>query len=131
MLKKIILFFSKLDNKVRSRLSTRPVLYAGIAAIGIVLLWRGIWLIADDVGVNGWVSMIVGSAALLVTGVFVSAFIGNRTLLAGLQDQKRLSLQEKKCMELDLQHEYDAINNINESLEDIKEDIDEMRQKLN
>lgn len=131
MFKKTISFFNKLDDKIRSRLSDRPVLYAVIAAIGIVLLWRGIWMIADDMGVSGWASVIVGAVLLLITGVFVSAFIGNRVLLAGLRDQKKMSQQEKKCMELDLQHEHEAIDNISESLEGIKEDIDEMKQKLN
>lgn len=131
MFKKTISFFNKLDDKIRSRLSDRPILYAVISAIGIVLLWRGIWMIADDIGLSGWASVIVGAVPLLITGVFVSAFIGNRVLLAGLRDQKKMSLQEKKCMELDLQHEHEAIDNISESLEDIKEDIDEMKQKLN
>lgn len=131
MFKKAISVFNKLNNKIKSRLSDRPILYAAVAAIGIVLLWRGIWMIADDIGVSGWTSAIVGVAVLLITGVFVSAFVGNKTLLTGLQDQKKMSKEEKKCLELDLQHEHEAINNINESLQDIKGDIDEMRQKLN
>lgn len=131
MFKKTISFFKRLGNKIRSRLGSRPVLYAVIAAIGIVLLWRGIWMIADDIGVSGWMSAAAGSAVLLITGVFVSAFIGNRVLLTSLGDQKKMSRQEQKCMELDLKHEHEAIDAISESLEDIKEDISSMKQKLN
>ncbi|MBU2082030.1 hypothetical protein KKH14_01235, partial [Patescibacteria group bacterium] len=41
-------FFDKLEDKVRSRLSRRPILYAFLSGIGTVLFFRGVWMIADE-----------------------------------------------------------------------------------
>ena len=69
---------------MRSRLSKYPVLYATVGAVGLVLLWRGVWMVADSLSVfdknpfdkayfmDGVVSIIASAVILLVSGLFVS-----------------------------------------------------------
>ena len=73
--KRIIKFFDKLEDEVRGKLSRNPFLYALLGGIGVVLFWRGIWHIADDINLGSGISLIIGSVILLMTGVFVSEFI--------------------------------------------------------
>jgi len=107
-MKKIIVFFDKLEDRVRGKLSHWPILYAFIGGVGTVLFWRGIWHTADFVSVlffypktgksllisgewlDGPVSFLVGSAFLLLVGLFVSHFIGNEIIISGLKREKKL-----------------------------------------
>jgi len=85
-------FFDKLENKVRSRLSRQPILYALLSGIGIVLFFRGVWMIADTFDfLTGFVTLIVSSAILLVTGVFVYHFVGDQIIISGLKRGKKLA----------------------------------------
>ena len=43
MIRKIVTFFDKLEDKIRIRLSHKPILYSIIGGIGIVLFWKGVW----------------------------------------------------------------------------------------
>ena len=89
-LKKIIHFFDKFEDKVRAVLSRHPVLYAMIGSIGIILLWRGIWGLADEYGMSSGTSIIIGTIILLVTGLFVSFFVGEQIIISGINEEKRI-----------------------------------------
>jgi len=89
-LKKIVHFFDKFEDKVRAILARHPVVYAMIGSIGIILLWRGIWGIADEYGMSSVTSIIVGTVILLVTGLFVSFFVGEQIIISGINEEKRI-----------------------------------------
>src|SRR5262245_39321628 len=110
-MKTIVKFFDRLEDRVRGRLSKKPIFYAFIGGLGIVLFWRGAWHTADWIiefyflqnldetalhapGLPWWdgpLSLAVGSALLLITGVFVSNFIGNEIILSGLRGEKKFA----------------------------------------
>ncbi len=84
-------FFDKLEDKVRARLSRRPILYAFIAGIGTVLFFRGVWMIADTLDfLTGPVTLIISLLILLVTGSFVSHFVSDQIIMSGLKQEKKL-----------------------------------------
>lgn len=84
-------FFDKLEDKVRERLSRHPVLYTIIGGVAIVLFWKGVWETAELFPfLFGPVSIIISVAILLVTGLFVSFFIGDRIILSGIKGEKKL-----------------------------------------
>lgn len=89
-LKKIIHFLDKLEDKVRAVLSRHPVLYAMVGSVGVVLLWRGIWGLADEYGMSSGTSIIIGTIILLVTGLFVSFFVGEQIIISGINEEKRI-----------------------------------------
>ncbi len=94
----------KLEDKVRGWCSHRPITYAFIGGFGVVVFWRGAWntvdfLMSHFFGSGGgetllwWdgpLSLAVGSAITLATGLFVSNFIGNEIIISGLRGQKKL-----------------------------------------
>lgn len=117
---KIIKFFDKLEDKIRKRLSRYPILYALIGSIGIVLLWRGVWMIADDLGISALVSAIFGIIILSATGLLVSFFIGDQILISGIKAEKRI---DEKTEE-EIREEGVSLGYIESELEDIKNKID-------
>lgn len=123
MFKDIINFFDRLEDKIRGFLSTRPIVYAAIVSVGTVFLWRGIWLVADAAHVSGPVSILIGSIILLLTGIFVSSFIGNRILISGIKNEKKLADKTQKEIEADIQSETKVLHKIQDSLTKIERKI--------
>ncbi|OGI60646.1 hypothetical protein A2641_01955 [Candidatus Nomurabacteria bacterium RIFCSPHIGHO2_01_FULL_37_25] len=126
-MKKILKFFDKLEDKVRGKLSHYPIVYALFGGIGVVLFWRGVWHIADDINISSIVSILIGSIILLVTGVFVSAFIGNRLIISGLSGEKKLAekeVNEIKTEEAELQDLQSTLSRLEKKLDHIDQDIE-------
>ncbi|MFZ2522175.1 MAG: hypothetical protein WAX44_02915 [Minisyncoccia bacterium] len=124
--KRILKFFDKLEDKTRSRLSRNPLLYALLGGVGLILFWRGIWHVADDLALSSSASLIIGIVILLMTGVFVSAFIGNSLIMSGLSGEKKLAekteeeveIEEKKIKEL-----QSTISRLEEKIDHLEEDV--------
>ena len=91
MVRKILSFFDKLEDLVRSNLSHSPIVYALVGAVGIILLWKGVWEVAEMIpGLYGLGSIIMGVIILLVSGLLVSFFIGDSIILSGFRKEKKL-----------------------------------------
>ena len=140
MTRKIIDFFDRLEDKTRSKLSRVPLLYALIGGVGIVLFWRGVWHTADFLTlffigenhftfyeiVDGPISFVIGTAILLITGVYVSAFIGNRLIITGLSGEKKLA--EKTVDEI--RTEEDEIRDIQKTLNKVEKEINKIEEDI-
>lgn len=123
---KIIKFFDKLEDNIRTTLSHHPVLYAIIGSIGIVLLWRGIWMTADMFAfMTGPVSILISVLILLATGLFVSFFIGDQILLSGIKEEKRL---DEKTEE-EIKNEAMSLKKIKNDIEEIKNQLKKLNEK--
>lgn len=135
---KVFKFFDRTEDKTRSKLSKYPVLYATIGAVGLVLLWRGVWMVADSLSVfdknpfdkayfiDGAISIGASFVILLISGLFVSFFIGDRIILSGLKKEKKL--EEKTKEELDA--EMNVVNKMEEKIEKIEENIEKIKESL-
>jgi len=117
---KIIKFFDKIEDKIRGKLSHYPIVYAFIGGIGVVLFWRGVWHTADDINVGSIISLIIGSVVLLITGIFVSAFVGSKLIISGLIGEKKLS--EKKQVEIET--EETQLINLQNTLNRLEKKLD-------
>jgi hypothetical protein len=100
MLTHLIKFFDRLEDRARMRLSKNPIAYAIVGGIFVVLFWRAVWITADMLAEEGgWlsflfspgVSLAISVAGLLLTGLFVSFFIGDRIILSGIKHEKKLA----------------------------------------
>ncbi len=128
MIKKIVHFFDKLEDIVRGELSRAPIIYAFVAGIGVVLFWRGVWHIADQIPYfNGTLSFFVGSIILLMTGVFVSSFVGNRLIISGLTQSKKLTDKSSQEIEEEIAAEEHNLDSIKKTLQKIEQDIEHLR----
>jgi len=140
MHRNILHFFDKLEDKTRARLSRLPILYALLGGIGVVLFWRGVWHTTDLVTfyllgeavptfveiVDGPISFVIGTAILLVTGVYVSAFIGNRLIISGLSGDKKLAEKTEE----EIETEEQQIKKIQSSLTRIESEIDQIESEM-
>ncbi len=119
-LKKIIKFTRHIKLKIRHTLSKVPTIYALIGSIGVVLIWRGVWHIADDMGMSGFVSLVLGVAISIVSGLFVSFFVGDNIIISGIKKEKRI---DEKTEE-EIKKEEITLKEIKKDLKEIKAEID-------
>ena len=126
MIKKIVRFFDRLEDRVRGKLSHYPIVYAFFGGVGVVLFWRGVWHTADDMGMSSLSSLVVAVILLLMTGVFVSAFIGNRLIISGLIGEKKLEEKE----ESEIQTEEAQIRSLQHTLKRVEEKLDHLETHL-
>lgn len=127
MINQIICFFDKLEDRIRISLSHRPIPYAFIGGIGVILFWRGVWETAD---LFPWftapLSIVVGLIILLLTGLLVSFFIGDSIILSGFKREKKLA--EKT--ESEVRSEKDTMQYVVSELRTIDEDLKKLQEKV-
>lgn len=128
MIRKIVRFFDKLEDAVRAELSRAPIVYALIAGIGIVLFWRGIWHMADEIPFfTGPISALLGTLILLITGVFVSAFVGSRLIISGITQTKKTTDKTANEIEAEIKEEKAELDDIRTTLHKIEQDIQKLK----
>ena len=117
-------FFDKLEDRIRLALSHRPILYAFVGGVGVVLFWRGVWHTADLFPIlTGPVSILISILILLATGLFVSFFVWDDIIIAGLKEEKKISDKTEE----EIKKEGLAIRNIGKDVDGIKETLGEMQ----
>lgn len=131
MRKILIKFFDRLEDRVRIHLSHRAIFYALIGGMATVLFWRGIWHTADMLeksndssGIlailfSGPVSLIMSIVILLLTGLFVSVFIGDKIIISGLKQEKKVFDKT----ESEVKEEGDMLFQIKSSLEQLRQEV--------
>lgn len=119
----IIKFFDLLEDKVRAWLSKRPILYGFIAGIGAVLFFRGVWLIADEMHLSSIASIALSLIILLLSGVFVSHFVGDQLVLSGLKKEKKVIDKTED----EIRAEMTTLREIKDELKEIRKDINETK----
>lgn len=133
-MRKVVHFFDKLEDIVRIALSRKPILYAFIGAVGIVLIWKGVWETAELFPfLFGPMSVALGVLILLLSGLFVSQFIGDSIILSGFKREKKFvekTEQEVKAEIADLQGIAKELRHIEEDLHRVTGDMhSEPREK--
>jgi hypothetical protein len=127
-------FFDKLEDSIREHLSLHPIRYSIIGGVGVVLFWRGVWETADMLAplhpVLSWffyapVQVVLSTATLLLTGLMVSTFIGDRIILSGLRHEKKM---EEKTEEI-VKEEAVTLAHLREEIREIKEGIAKLSAK--
>ena len=126
MVKHILRFFDKLEDRVRGKLSHYPILYSLVGAVGIILLWKGIWETADYFPIlTGPGSILLGTIILLTTGLLVSFFIGDNILISGLTKEKKVV--EKT--EDELLTEEGMVKRMATEVAHLHKDVEEIKQR--
>ncbi len=124
---RLVKYFDKLEDKVRRALSRRPIVYTLIGGIGIVLFWRGVWMTADLFPfLSGPVSIALSVAILMITGLFVSFFIGDEIIIEGLKQEKKIT--EKT--ESEIKTEETTLRQIKKDLDAIKVKLEQMSKSI-
>lgn len=134
LFKKVYHWGDKLEDKVRGFLSHFPIIYAFIGGAGVIIFWRGIWvtndylvkyftafhshtLTAPESTIFWWdgpFSILLGTIILLLTGLFVSSFIGNEIIISGLKGEKRVAEKSEQEIKEDVAVDVKILNEIKE-----------------
>ena len=127
MVRPIVRMFDKLEDKVRGSLSHYPITYAFIAGVGIVLFWRGVWHTADLFEfMTGPVSLFIAVVILLLTGLFVSFFVGDTIIIAGIKRQKKVA----ERTEQEIETEKEELDQIRFMMDQMRRDMEEIKNSL-
>ncbi len=124
-MKSIVKFFDELEDRVRARLSRHPVVYALISGFGIVLFFRGVWMVADEMGMPWEVSFVLSVLTMLVTGSFVFHFISDQLIVTGLKREKKIVERTEE----EVREESETLKNIKHQLERIENSLEELKKK--
>lgn len=128
-------FFDKLEDHVRALLSTHKFIYTFIGGIGVVLFWRGVWHTADileqttltgSVLFSPYWSILFSLIVLLMTGLFVSVFIGESVIISGIKKEKK---EADKTID-EIEDEKGDIRKVLNSLADVKKEIEVLERKV-
>ncbi len=133
MIHKTIKFFDKLEDKIRTKLSHWPIIYALVGGVGIVLFWRGVWMVADLINLGPIASVLISLIILLMTGLFVSFFIGHYIIFSGLKQEKKIEEKEEAEIEieLDLQRaQMKVLMEVKNKIEKIEKEISDIKSKI-
>ncbi|MBX4215444.1 hypothetical protein KW797_00615 [Candidatus Parcubacteria bacterium] len=124
MVTKVMYVLDKLEDKVRGHLSHHPIIYAFISGVGIVLFWRGVWNTADLFDfMTGPVSLLIALTILLMTGLFVSFFVGDTIIIAGLKRQKKVA----ERTETEIETEKDELDEMRGIIRKMERDLEEIK----
>jgi len=124
MIKKLVRFFDKFEDKNRGLLSRAPIVYAIVGGAAHVLFWRGVWHVADDYGLSNWGSLIIGALVLMGTGLLVASFIGDSIIISGLKHEKKTTEKTEKEViegEYTIQNVHLHVTNLEKQVQEIKE----------
>ena len=128
----LIKFFDRLEDHAREFLSRWPITYALIGGLFTVLFWRGGWHTADAleggggfIGTlfSGPVQIILSLVALLLTGLLVSVFIGDRIIISGLKHEKKVTEKTEK----EVREEEETMRHILNRLREIDSELKYLR----
>ena len=123
----LIGFFDRLEDKVRSALSRWPILYAFVGGVGVVLFWKGVWETAELFPeLFGLPSAALGVSIMLITGLFVSFFVGDSILLSGVKHQKKIADKT----EAEVSEDIDINKAIKAQLDRMEREMLEIKSKL-
>ena len=130
---KILKFFDLLEDKILHYLSHSPILYALVGFIGIVLIWRGIWHIADDFQISSWLSVIIGIIILLSSGLFVALAIGDEVIINAFRGQRKvteLKLEETLTLSERVDEIKKSLEKIEKSLSHVEKEEKKIEQEV-
>ena len=132
--------FDKLEDFTREHLARHPYWYALFGGVFVVLFWRGVWETADllagryDTATQyairsdflkwffyGPNQVILSIIVLILMGLFVSVFVGDKIIISGLRGEKRV---ENKTEEI-VAEEVISLKHIRDEIRALKAELKE------
>lgn len=132
-MKNILRFFDLLEDKIRHRLSHWPILYALVGIVGIVLAWRGVWHIADDWHMGGWLSLILGVLILLSSGLLIAIAIGDEVIINSFRGRRKITevrIEETLTMAEKVDEIKNLLDKMEKRLSNIKKEEQEIEREI-
>lgn len=138
MLRLISLFFDKVEDRVRIRLSRFPILFGFIGGFAIVEFWRGVWHLTDWVFLrlgydpyglfSSIFSVVISSFLLLITGLYVSLFLSDESIILSGKRGEAKKIFERT--ESEIREEEGQILRLEKKVEMLSEVITDLKNEL-
>jgi hypothetical protein len=118
---RIFKIFDKAEDYIRDHLSHHPLWYSFFGGITVVLFWRGVWETADILATRNnflhWFlygpnQVVFSTLLLLLMGLMVSVFVGEKIIISGLRHEKKVEDRTEEIVEeevITLKHIRDEI----------------------
>lgn len=118
---RILKVFDKAEDYVREHLSRHPLFYAFLGGVFVVLFWRGVWETADILALRNpflhWFlygpnQIIFSTLVLMLMGLMVSVFVGEKIIISGLRHEKQVEDRTEEIIEeevITLKHIRDEV----------------------
>lgn len=126
LIKKLLRYFDRSEDRIRHSLSKHPIIYALIGGFLVVIFWRGVWDMMDILYLEYgfWFlhpvpSLVISIILMLATGTFISFFIGEQIIISGLKDEKRIDQKTEQEIEME---DY-KLKHMTEEIAEIRKDI--------
>ena len=78
-------------------------------------------MVADDLNIPGWFSMLSGIAISMATGLFVSFFVGDKIIISGIKEEKRIDEETEE----EIKREGMVLSEIYKDVKEIKKQLAE------
>jgi hypothetical protein len=126
---KFFKLFNKLEDYVREHLAKYPLFYAFLAGVVVVLFWRGVWNTADILSHRNdfflWFfygpnQVVFSTILLLLMGLMVSVFVGEKIIISGLRHEKKFEDRTQEIVEeevITLKHIQNEIRSLKAEIE--------------
>ena len=118
---RIFKIFDKAEDYIRDHLSHHPLWYSFFGGVAVVLFWRGVWETADILATRNnflhWFlygpnQIVFSTLLLLLMGLMVSVFVGEKIIISGLRHEKKVEDRTEEIVEeevVTLKHLRDEI----------------------
>ncbi len=118
---RIFKIFNKTEDYVREHLSHHPLWYSFFGGVVVVLFWRGVWDTADILRTKNhflnWFfygpnQVVFSTLLLLLMGLMVSTFVGEKIIISGLRHEKKVEDRTEEIVEeevITLKHIRDEV----------------------
>lgn len=133
-LKSIYYIFDRLEDVIRGSLAKHPFIYTFVGGAGVVLFWRGVWHLADELEHTSTLgalvfsptgSVVLSMIILLATGLFVSMFIGDSIIMSGIKKEKKVvdkTSDEIEDEKLDVHKTLEIVKDVEKELQILKDE---------
>ena len=81
-------------------------------------------MIADNLNIPGWLSVLSGIAISMATGLFVSFFVGDTIIISGIKEEKRID----EATEEEIKREGMILAEIHKDVGEIKKQLTEIKK---
>lgn len=110
----------QIEQRARTYFERFPFTHAFLGGIGVVLFWRGVWEIADQMRVDPILSIVAGSLLLGAIGLFLHTFVGNAIIIKNVEKDKQLTTKTEReisDVEKDIHKEEVTLLQVSEKLD--------------
>jgi hypothetical protein len=116
----------QIESRSRTFFERAPFIHAFLAGIGIVLFWRGIWHIADEIKLSSMASLVIGAILLGAIGLFLHTLVGNAIIIKNVEKDTTTSKKtEKELLEVEANIQQEEL-----TLQTLQKELDKIHKKL-